>query len=70
MAEYYPVEGVEELPGGDLRVRIRTANPRWLPRLVLRLGGAGRIVDPPERAAESARIAEAALAAYADESVV
>jgi predicted DNA-binding transcriptional regulator YafY len=70
VAEYYPVEDVEELPGGHLRVRLRTANPRWLPRLVLRLGGAGRIVDPPELAAESVRLAEAALAAYADESVV
>ena len=70
VAEYYPVEDVEELPGGRLRVRLRAANPRWLPRLVLRLGGAGRIVDPPELAAESARIAEEALSAYADETVV
>jgi predicted DNA-binding transcriptional regulator YafY len=70
VAEYYPVEDVEELPDGHLRVRLRTANPRWLPRLVLRLGGAGRIVDPPELVAESARLAEEALAAYADESLV
>jgi len=70
VAEYYPVEDVEELPDGHLRVRLRATNPRWVPRLVLRLGGAGRIVDPPELAAEAERIAEAALAAYADESMV
>jgi predicted DNA-binding transcriptional regulator YafY len=65
VAEYYPVEEVEELPGRRLRVRLRAANPRWLPRLVLRLGGAGRIVDPPELAEEAERIAREALDAYA-----
>jgi predicted DNA-binding transcriptional regulator YafY len=64
VAEYYPVEDVEELPGGRLRVRLRAADPRWLPRLVLRLGGAGRIVDPPGLGADAEDLASRALAAY------
>jgi len=34
-------------------------------RLALRLGGAGRVVDPPELAAQIRTDAAAALAAYA-----
>ena len=64
VAEYYPVEGVEELPGDGLRVRLRTASPDWLPRLALRLGGGLRVVAPREVAEHVARTAEAALAGY------
>jgi predicted DNA-binding transcriptional regulator YafY len=64
VAEYYPTESVEELPSGGLRVRMRVADPRWIPRLILRLGGSGRIVDPPELADTAARSALAALAGY------
>jgi len=65
VAEYYPVEAVEERPDGVLRVRLRAADPRWVPRLALRLGGAVTIVAPAalaQRAAEEARLA---LAGYA-----
>ena len=48
VAEYYPVESVEEAGAGGLRVRLRTADPEWLVRLVLRLGGAARVEDPAE----------------------
>ena len=64
VAEYYPAESVTPLDEGRLRVRLRATNPHWLPRLVLRLGGAGRIVDPPELAAEAAELARSALAEY------
>jgi proteasome accessory factor C len=64
VAEYYPVEEVEELPGDGLRVRLRTASPDWLPRLALRLGGGLRVVAPREVAEHVARTAEAALAGY------
>lgn len=64
VAEYYPVEETEELPGGRLRVVLRVASPDWIPRLVLRLGGAGRIVSPPGLAAQVVSGASAALAAY------
>jgi predicted DNA-binding transcriptional regulator YafY len=64
VAEYYPVEGTEELDGGRLRVTMRVANPRWLPQLILRLGGAGRIVEPLALADETVSAARAALANY------
>jgi predicted DNA-binding transcriptional regulator YafY len=64
VAEYYPVESTEELDGGRLRVTLRVANPRWLPRLILRLGGAGRIISPPALADEAVTAARAALAGY------
>jgi proteasome accessory factor C len=64
VADYYPVDSVEDLPDGRLIVRLRAADTRWLRALVLRLSGAARVLDPPElRAAVHAR-ASAALAAY------
>jgi predicted DNA-binding transcriptional regulator YafY len=64
VADYYPVESTRELGDGRLEVTLRVANPRWLPRLVLRLGGAGRIVAPPELVAETVEAAREALAYY------
>ncbi|RZS80084.1 proteasome accessory factor C [Motilibacter rhizosphaerae] len=64
VAEYYPCESEEELPGGGLRVVLRTSQTAWVVRLALRLGGAGRVVDPPEVAADVLRAAREALAAY------
>jgi proteasome accessory factor C len=57
------VEAVVEQPDG-LRVSIRTADLAWLRQLVLRLGGAARVLDPPELAEDVLRAAAAALAAY------
>jgi predicted DNA-binding transcriptional regulator YafY len=65
VADYYPHETPEELPGGALRIRLRTPDARWVARLALRLGGTGRVVDPPELAATVQAEARAALAAYA-----
>jgi len=64
VAEYYPVDEVDELPGGRLWVRLRTASPDWLPRLALRLGGGLTVVSPPEVAARVRALAERALAGY------
>ena len=65
IVDYYPVESVEELAGGRLLVRMRTADTRWLQQLVLRLSGQARVLEPAELGADVARIAADALAAYA-----
>jgi len=64
VAEYYPVEAVQELPAGRLRVRLRTASEEWLPRLALRLGGGLVVIGPREVAERVAALADAALSAY------
>jgi proteasome accessory factor C len=64
VVDYYPVESVEELAGGRLLVRMRTADTRWLRRLVLRLSGQARVLEPAELGAEVASIAADALASY------
>jgi Predicted transcriptional regulator len=64
VAEYYPVEDVvtEHAPDGTrARVVMRYADPAWLVRLVLGLGGSVRVVEPPEVAAAVAERAAAAL---------
>jgi proteasome accessory factor C len=62
--EYYPCESSQEIEGGALRVRLRAADPERILRLMLRLGGAGRVVAPEEFAAQVRRTAAEALAAY------
>jgi proteasome accessory factor C len=64
VAEYYPCETVEELPDGWTIAQLRTPDTRWVRRLALRLGAAGRVVDPPELVAEIHDTAVAALAGY------
>jgi proteasome accessory factor C len=65
VADYYPCEEVKEVSRNRLLVRLRVADPRWIRRLCLRLGGTGRIVDPPDLAEEVFADAAGALAAYA-----
>jgi proteasome accessory factor C len=64
VVDYYPVESVERLPGDLLLVRLRVGDDRWLRNLVLRLGGAARVLDPPGLAAAVQDRAERALEAY------
>ena len=64
VADYYPNEGVERFPDGSLRVTLKVADPALVRRLMLRLGGEARVVEPPELAAAVAEEARAALAAY------
>lgn len=64
VAEYYPIESVEEIGDGGLRVRLRVADPAWLTRLMLRIGGAADIEDPAELADVVRHTAVQALAGY------
>jgi proteasome accessory factor C len=66
VAEYYPVDEVVEADGGRLRVLLRYADPTWLVRLVLGLGGGARLVEPAELVAAVAARARAALADTVD----
>lgn len=64
VAEYNPCESVTELPGGRLRIGLRTPDTAWVRRLALRLGENARVVSPPALAAEVRATAAAALALY------
>jgi proteasome accessory factor C len=63
VAEYYPVDDAVEVDGDRLRILLRYAEPGWLVRLVLGLGGAARVLEPPELAAAVGRRAREALTA-------
>ncbi|MCO1656079.1 helix-turn-helix transcriptional regulator [Pseudonocardia humida] len=63
VAEYYPVDEVVEAEGERLRVRLRYADPTWLVRLVLGLGGGARLLEPRDLAARVGARAREALAA-------
>lgn len=62
VAEYYPVDEVVEVDSGALRVVLRYADPAWLVRLVLGLGGGARLLEPPDLADAVGRRAREALA--------
>jgi proteasome accessory factor C len=64
VADYYPCEQVTELPGGWLRVRLRTPDTRLFRRLALRLGEDGRLVSPADLVGQVHADAAAALANY------
>jgi proteasome accessory factor C len=64
VAEYYPVEEVRDERGGGLTVRLRVGDPAWLTRLLLRLGAAAELLDPPGLADDVRRVAAEALAHY------
>jgi len=64
VAEYYPCEQVDEIGDGRLRVGLRTPDTRWVRRLALRLGEDGKVIAPPEVAAQIREDAAAALAQY------
>ena len=63
VVDYYPVEEVVE-DGDHLLVRLRVVDDGWLRQLALRLGGALRVLDPPELADAVTAAAREALAAY------
>lgn len=64
VADYYPCESVAENAHGGVTVTLRTPDTRWVRRLALRLGGTGRVLDPPELVDQVRADARAALAAY------
>lgn len=64
VAEYYPMESVEELPDGELRVTLRVGDPAWLTRLLLRIGSRATIESPRELSERVSRSAHRALQNY------
>ncbi len=64
VVDYYPVEEVVEQAGDLLLVRLRVADDGWLRQLALRLGGALRVLDPPDLAERVMTAARTALDAY------
>ena len=66
IADYYPNEGVHRRRDGSLRVTLKVADPALVRRLVLRLEGEVRVVEPRELADAVADEARTALAAYDD----
>lgn len=67
VAEYYPVDDVVARTDADgVRITLRYADPAWVVRLVLGLGGSARVVAPPEIAAAVLERARAALGATPD----
>ncbi len=66
VAEYYPMESVEEGPGNSLVVKLRVADTAWLQRLILRLGGTATVLDPQPLGDQIAATARDALSAYDD----
>lgn len=48
--DYYPHENVRAGSGDTVRVTLAAADPEWIVRLVMRLGGRARLVSPPELA--------------------
>lgn len=69
VAEYYPVETTEETGDGALRVSLKVADPEWLTRLMLRLGGTARVEEPQELSEAVHRAAAGALHNYAERDV-
>lgn len=55
VADQYPVEEVDELPDGRLRVVMAIAARPWLERLLLQLGPAATMVVAPDELRSSAR---------------
>lgn len=62
--EYYPVEAIRELDGGELLIEILVADPRWLMRLLLRLAPYATVVGPEDVAREFTRATQQALSLY------
>lgn len=48
VAEYYEVEGKHERDEGALEVTLPAKELAWVAKLVLRLGGEARVLEPPE----------------------
>jgi proteasome accessory factor C len=64
VAEYYEVESVRPADGGWTEVTLPVKDLPWVAKLVLRLGGEARVLDPPELADMVRRAALSALSLY------
>ncbi len=63
LAEYVPVQSHRETKDG-LEITILVADPAWLRRLLLRLGGSAEVISPRAAADSAIQAARDALAAY------
>jgi proteasome accessory factor C len=64
VAEYYPTESVTPTDDGGLTVTLRVTDPAWLRGLLLRLGGAARVLEPAGAGESAAEAAQEALDQY------
>ena len=66
VADHHPCESVEPDPADEavLLARLRTPDTRWVRRLLLRLGGTGRVLEPAWLARQVRADALAALDGY------
>lgn len=64
VADYYPIESRRDIGGGRLRVSLRFRDDGWLRRLILRLGGDARLVEPVQLSEQVRRRAAEALKHY------
>lgn len=64
VADYYPTETAIELGDGRLRIQLRYTDERWLRRLIMRLSGAARVVEPRDLAEAVRQSAARSLANY------
>jgi proteasome accessory factor C len=62
--ESYPMESVEELPDGRLKIVLVASERAWLERLLLRLGPAAEVLEPAEVRVEAAEAARRLLLRY------
>jgi proteasome accessory factor C len=64
VAEYYEIEGKRQLEDGALEVVLPAKELAWVAKLILRLGGEARVLDPPELTDLVRRTATETLALY------
>jgi len=64
VAEYYRVERSQPREGGSLEVTLPAKDLPWVAKLVLSLGGAARVIHPPELQAMVDDLAARTLALY------
>ena len=64
VAESFPAESVEDLPGGGQRVVLAVSETAWLERVLLRAGPGARVVGPPESTGIAADAAQRIRARY------
>ena len=64
VAEYYETELAVERDDGSLEVTLPAKDLRWLAKLILRLGGEARVLEPPELAGMVKEAAQATLSLY------
>jgi proteasome accessory factor C len=66
VADAYRSEVLSDEPDGTRVVALPIGDRSWAVRLLLRLGGSARVIDPPDLAAEVVESVNQALAAYDD----